>query len=171
MARRYWFVFLFKNSKKPNPKLTPVEGFRFVVKDYLPSAEIDQCQAGPVPLEGLHKRRSLRSAEWSASVFDVMRNSPKHNFSFTVAPVYLTWSTKKCLCQFSGRSHELIFFFFLTAQPCFYSSPYHHKYFSLTGGLQTTGGEVSAQSCHLVALVIARSLIRAGWCPWSPQHD
>lgn len=100
-----------------------------------------------------------------------MRNSPKRNFSFTVAPVYLTWSTKKCLCQFSARSHELIFFFFLTANPCFYSSLYRHRYFSLTGGLQTTGGEVSAHSCHLVALVIARSLVRAGWCPWSPQHD
>lgn len=56
-----------------------VGGF-FLVKDYLPSAELEQCQAGPVPLQGLNKRRTPRS------VSDMVGNSPQHHFSSAVAP-------------------------------------------------------------------------------------
>lgn len=52
----------------------------FLVKDYLPSAEKDQCQAGPVPLQGLNMKRTPRS------VSDMVRNSPQRHFSSAVAP-------------------------------------------------------------------------------------
>lgn len=52
----------------------------FLVKDCLPSAELQQCQAGPVPLQGVNKQRAPRS------VSDTVRNSPQHHFSSALAP-------------------------------------------------------------------------------------
>lgn len=52
----------------------------FLVKDCLPSAELQQCQAGPVPLQGVNKQRALRV------VPDTVGNSPQHHFPSALAP-------------------------------------------------------------------------------------